>query len=336
MSINHSYDIGSDGRYQLKLNISGLDRDQTETSELRVGIYAYCLTTGSSHFTCQLELSHLQNLYNYLSQYSVIREPTSSITGHFVEIQNNHDEIMRILERSDNESLILALQHIISDRLTGSDINTILGRKDAIDEFEYKLNNSNQFREADWQRFFEQNEWIFGYGLNYQFLKILQREAHISHTDLNGSNDVITDFLLSDTQYTKIVELKTPDTALFANRQNRSDSWRLSNELMDAVSQILAQKANWEIESQRTNYTSDGMRILEETCDPECILVIGNTSSITGNDREKIIKKKTLELYRRNLKNINILFYDELFERAKFIVKNAESLEASISDILEL
>lgn len=78
------------------------------------------------------------------------------------------------------------------------------------------------------------------------------------------------------------------------------------------------------------------MCILEETCDPECILVIGNTSSITGNDREKIIKKKTLELYRRNLKNINILFYDELFERAKFIVKNAESLEASISDILEL
>ncbi|WP_375084231.1 Shedu immune nuclease family protein [Providencia sp. SKLX074055] len=336
MSINHSYEIGSDGLYQLMLNLSGLDGAQTETSALRASIYAYCLTTGSSHFTCQLELSHLQDLYSHLSQYSVIREPTSSVTGRFVEIQSNHDEIMRILERSDNASLILALQHIISDRLTGSDINTILGRKDAIAEFEDKLINSSHYREADWQKFFERNEWIFGYGLNYQFLKILQREAHISHTDLNGSNDVIADFLLSDSQYTKIVELKTPETPLFASRQNRSDSWRLSNELTDAVSQILAQKANWEIESQSANYTSDGMRILEDTCDPECILVIGSTLSITGSDREKIIKKKTLELYRRNLKSISILFYDELFERAKFIVKNAESLEASITDALEL
>lgn len=334
MSINHSYDIGNDGVYQLTLNLSGLDGAPMDASKLRANIYAYCLTTGSSHFTCQLELSHLQKLYSHLSQYSVIRDPESSITGRFVEIQNNHEEIMRVLERSDSTSLILALQHIINDRLTGSDINTILGRKDAINEFEDKLNNSREYREADWQHFFEKNDWIFGYGLNYQFLKILQREAHISHTDLNGSNGVIADFLLSDTRYTKLVELKTPETALFSNRQNRSDSWRLSNELTDAVSQILAQKANWEIEGQRENYTSDGTRILEGTCDPECILVIGSTSSITGNDREKIIKKKTLELYRRNLKSINILFYDELFERAKFIVQNAEALEASIADVL--
>ncbi|MBJ2108481.1 Shedu immune nuclease family protein [Proteus terrae] len=334
MSINHSYDIGNDGVYQLTLNLSGLNDAPMGASELRANIYAYSLTTGSSHFTCQLQLSHLQNLYNYLSQYSVIRDSESSITGRFVEIQNNHEEIMRVLEHSDSTSLILALQHIINNRLTGSDINTILGRKDAINEFEYKLNNSRDYTEADWQHFFEKNNWIFGYGLNYQFLKILQREAHISHTDLNGSNDVIADFLLSDTRFTKLVELKTPETALFSNRKNRSDSWRLSNELTDAVSQILAQKANWEIEGQKENYTSKGTLILERTCDPECILVIGNASSITGNDREKVIKKKTLELYRRNLKSINILFYDELFERAKFIVQNAEALEASIADIL--
>ncbi|HHH0502224.1 TPA: Shedu anti-phage system protein SduA domain-containing protein, partial [Yersinia enterocolitica] len=242
---------------------------------------------------------------------------------------------MRVLEHSDNTSLVLALQHIVSNRLTNTDINTILGRKDALDEYEQMYENANDYNEIDWQRFFERNEWIFGYGLNYKYLKILQREAHISHTDLNGSNDVITDFLLSDSRFTKIVELKTPTTNLFVNRQNRADSWRLSSELTDAVSQILAQKANWEIESQRSNYTSDGDLIREETHDAECILVIGSISSISGSDREKLIKRKTLELYRRNLKSINILFYDELLERARFIVRSAEIIENAIGEILE-
>ncbi|MGM7919452.1 Shedu immune nuclease family protein [Yersinia enterocolitica] len=335
MSIDHSYLIGRDDVNDLVLNISGLDADSRDVSTLSANIFAHCTSTGSPKFTCQLNIGHLQSLYQHLSQYSVIRDTESVSTGRFIEIQSNHEEIMRVLEHSDNTSLVLALQHIVSNRLTNTDINTILGRKDALDEYERMYENANDYNEIDWQRFFERNEWIFGYGLNYKYLKILQREAHISHTDLNGSNDVITDFLLSDSRFTKIVELKTPTTNLFVNRQNRADSWRLSSELTDAVSQILAQKANWEIESQRSNYTSDGDLIREETHDAECILVIGSISSISGGDREKLIKRKTLELYRRNLKSINILFYDELLERARFIVRSAEIIENAIGEILE-
>lgn len=335
MSIDHSYLIGRDDVNDLVLNISGLDADSRDVSTLSANIFAHCTSTGSPKFTCQLNIGHLQSLYQHLSQYSVIRDTASVSTGRFIEIQSNHEEIMRVLEHSDNTSLVLALQHIVSNRLTNTDINTILGRKDALDEYERMYENANDYNEIDWQRFFERNEWIFGYGLNYKYLKILQREAHISHTDLNGSNDVITDFLLSDSRFTKIVELKTPTTNLFVNRQNRADSWRLSSELTDAVSQILAQKANWEIESQRSNYTSDGDLIREETHDAECILVIGSISSISGSDREKLIKRKTLELYRRNLKSINILFYDELLERARFIVRSAEIIENAIGEILE-
>ncbi|CNK08983.1 Shedu immune nuclease family protein [Yersinia enterocolitica] len=335
MSIDHSYLIGRDDVNDLVLNISGLDADSRDVSTLSANIFAHCTSTGSPKFTCQLNIGHLQSLYQHLSQYSVIRDIASVSTGRFIEIQSNHEEIMRVLEHSDNTSLVLALQHIVSNRLTNTDINTILGRKDALDEYEQMYENANDYNEIDWQRFFERNEWIFGYGLNYKYLKILQREAHISHTDLNGSNDVITDFLLSDSRFTKIVELKTPTTNLFVNRQNRADSWRLSSELTDAVSQILAQKANWEIESQRSNYTSDGDLIREETHDAECILVIGSISSISGSDREKLIKRKTLELYRRNLKSINILFYDELLERARFIVRSAEIIENAIGEILE-
>lgn len=335
MSIDHSFMIGSDGLNDLKLNISGLDRESRDISNINVNIFAHCSNTGTPKFTCQLEIGNLRALYQHLSQYSIIRDINTSSTGNFVEVSNNHQDILHLLEHADNTSLILALQNVVSNRLTHDDINTILGRKDALAEYQAMYDNPSNFNEMSWQRFFEGNEWIFGYGLKYKYLSILQREAHISHTDLNGANDVITDFLISDSRFTKIVELKTPQENLFVNRQNRADSWRLSSALTDAVSQILAQKANWEIESQRNNYTSTGALITEETHNAECILIIGTLGSIDGNDRDKAIKRKTFELYRRNLKNIDIICYDELLERAKFIVKSAELLENAIGSVLE-
>lgn len=335
MSIDHSLLIGSDGINDLRLNISGLDSDSKDVSNLRFNVFAHCSNTGMPKFTCQLDIGHIRSLYQHLSQYSVIREENSNSTGRFVEVGDHHQEIMRLLENADNTSLVLALQHVISNRLTNDDINTILGRKDALNEYQAMYDKPDDFNEPQWQRFFELNEWIFGYGLRYKYLSILQREAHISHADLNGSNDVITDFLMSDSRFTKIVELKTPQTNLFVNRKNRADSWRLSSELTDAVSQILAQKANWEIESQRENYTTTGELISERTYDAECILIIGTLDSIEGNEREKAIKRKTFELYRRNLKNIDIICYDELLERANFIVRSAELLEDIIVDALD-
>ena len=334
MSLNHSFLIGSDESSELMLNISGLDANAKEVDSLCANFFAHCAKTGTPKFTCKLTIQNLQNLYSHLSSYSMVCDSTSSKTGRFIEARDNYNEIISILEHADNNSLVMALQHLVSSKLTNNDINTILGRKESLETYEKMLTEPDSYKEADWQRFFETNEWIFGYGLKYKFLKILQREAHISRTDLNGGNDVIADFLISDSRFTKIVELKTPTTKLFTKRQGRSDTWFLSSELTDAVSQILAQKANWEIESQSRNYTTDGELIHEDTFDTECILIIGSLSSIEGNEREKLIKRKTLELYRRNLKNIDILFYDELLERSRYIVRSAEVIEDKLLSAL--
>ncbi|AKH89813.1 DUF4263 domain-containing protein [Edwardsiella tarda] len=336
MSLSHSHIIGSDGVNDLVLNISGLNTQAKGVEDISACFFAHCSNTGTPRFTCKLNIQSLQQLHKYLSSYSVISDETSLTTGRFVEVKDNYNEIINILEHADNHSLVMALQHLVSNKLTNNDINTILGRKEALAEYEEMLKNAENHTEPDWQKFFERNEWIFGYGLKYKYLKILQREAHISKTDLNGGNDVIADFLMSDSRYTKIVELKTPTTKLFTKRQGRSDTWFLSSELTDAVSQILAQKANWEIESQTRNYTSNGDLIHEESFDTECILIIGSLSSIDGSDKERLIKRKTLELYRRNLKHIDILFYDELLERSRYIVRSAEIIEDKLASTLNL
>ena len=189
-----------------------------------------------------------------------------------------------------------------------------------METFYTQLYVKKEWNEPQWQSFFESNTWIFGYGLDYRFLTILQREAAVSSSDLDGKNTVESDFLMGSTDFTVMVELKRPDTPLFENAQNRSRSWRLSKHLVDAVSQILAQKASWEIEATKTCYNSQGDPINQKTCDPKCILIVGNKNQFSGSPREQDIKCRTFELFRRDSRNIEIITYDELYERANFIV----------------
>lgn len=320
MSIDHTFKIGGDETCDIYLNISGLDAGGHEVGSLSANIYAFDKRTGVSKFTCNLELSDLGNLYHHLEKYSIIKDVEVTNTGKFIEVDMDSEELISLLTVAQTDTLIPVLRNIINSRLSRSDLNTILGRRDSLNAFNEMLNNSENITEPTWQEFFMQNEWIFGYGLTYKFLRILQREAYVSGLDLDGSNSVISDFLLSDSRFTKLVELKTPDTSLFDNRRNRADAWRLSTALTDAVSQILSQKANWEIESTGINYNAAGDQIIEETFDVESILIIGRFSSISGTQREQQMKRKTFELYRRNLRCIEILTYDELFARAQHIV----------------
>jgi hypothetical protein len=55
--------------------------------------------------------------------------------------------------------------------------------------------------------------------------------------------------------------------------------------------------------------------------DPKAILIIGSDAAFNeDNDRERSIKYRTFELFRRDSRNIDILTFDELYERAEFIV----------------
>lgn len=190
--------------------------------------------------------------------------------------------------------------------------------------------------EKVWQYFFEKNQWIFGYGLDYRFQEILQREVHLSEAELDGSNTVIGDYLLGDKFFTTFIELKKPSTPLFANKGNRSNSWKLSNDLIESVSQILEHKASGLIRLDSPQYIN-GEPLKQKAYDSKVILIIGDWKEIenSANSLEKDIKKKTLELFRRDSRNVEILTFDELFERAKFIVEGEKQVNV-ITRPLEL
>ncbi len=186
--------------------------------------------------------------------------------------------------------------------------------------------NENTKDEITWQYFFNKNPWIFGYGLNYRFQNILQKEFSASDTDASGKEQVNADFLIGDDYFTTFLELKTPHTALFVNTKsgkNRSGSWRISNDLIYAVSQILEQKAVGQLKLEKNPYNDKGEPITQKGYDSKCILIIGNLKKeIEDSDapvKIKEIKKKTFELFRRDSRNIDIVTFDELYNRAHFI-----------------
>lgn len=156
---------------------------------------------------------------------------------------------------------------------------------------------------------------------------------HLSDSELDGSNTVIGDYLLGDKFFTTFIELKRPSTPLFGNEKNRSNSWRLSNDLIDSVSQILEHKASGLIRIDSPQYIK-GEPLEQKAYDSKVILIIGDWAELTqaNSTQESNIKKKTFELFRRDSRNIEILTFDELFERACFIVKG-EQFKIKVSNI---
>jgi hypothetical protein len=244
-------------------------------------------------------------------------------------------KIKTFLLRKDGQQIIEEVLN--SGIITSTDIVNIGYRKQQLEIFkklleedylsEYKkeiIKNTQIKDELAWQYFFNENPWIFGYGLDYRFMGILQKEFSASGTEADGSGQVNGDFLIGGKKFTTFVELKKPDTPLFKNSTTRSGAWKLSTDLMEAKSQILEQKASGQIKLEKeTIHDSDGNEIKQKSYDSKVILILGNWDQIKNDvDLVKQTKTKTFELFRRDSRNVEIITFDELFERAKFIVEN--------------
>lgn len=204
--------------------------------------------------------------------------------------------------------------------------------EDALPEYKLEIGKENTKDETAWQHFFEKNQWIFGYGLDYRFQGILQKEFHASDTTAAGRDGVIADFLLGDKRFTTFVELKLPSTPLFGPRKNRARAWMLSMDLIEAYSQILEQKASGQLKVESTKELFDDFndQITQRAYDSRTILVVGCWNEIQSDQpAERSWKEKTFELFRRDSRNVDIVTYDELYERATFIVNNENRFKKS-------
>lgn len=216
------------------------------------------------------------------------------------------------------------LLNSLQGSLTTDEINILLGRKQALADFEKHM-SLGDWSEANWQDFFDQEQWVFGYGLDYRVMRQFEREVTVGSGGADNRDKPVADFLMEFTDYTVLVEIKKPDTSIFKMRRGgRAGTWEFSGEFMSAVSQIIEQKAEWLTFSQSgEHHNKTGNVLTKRTKSPKCILVIGSRDEFSrvGNPRESNVMLDTFELFRRECRSIDIVTFDELIERARFIAR---------------
>jgi hypothetical protein len=201
---------------------------------------------------------------------------------------------------------------------TEQDINEMLQRRKRLREFEDAL--AAQGRDEHWwQRFFEANKWIFGYGLNYVILRLEQPQARVGGGSIVGTGERIPDALASTrglVSFTVLVEIKTPQAVLVSgSRPIRSGAWRLGNDLTDALSQIHASIEEWTLRGSSHPANVEKLKGIY-TVKPKGIIVVGSLDQV----RDDRTKRETFELFRKSVHGVDIITFDELLERARFIV----------------
>jgi hypothetical protein len=270
-------------------------------------------------FLAQIEFIDLSNQENFqIEDISTKPGPKTLIDAS----DRGLVERLRDMNEGQRGELLRALQ----STLTADEINVLLGRKQGLEAYERQM-AEGAWSEAKWQDFFEREQWVFGYGLDYRIMRPFDREMKVGQGGVDNRNQPIVDFLMTFTDYTVLVEIKKPTTPIFRERKGgRAGTWEFSPEFMGAVSQILEQKAEWLAFSQHGEHHNKAgtEKLSARTRDAKCVLVIGSAREFaaSGNLRDTTVMADTFELFRRECRSIDIVTFDELLDRARFIARS--------------
>ena len=199
--------------------------------------------------------------------------------------------------------------------------------------FEAERESKGVKAEALWQSFFEANKWIFGYGLSFQFLGSLDGKAleqMVSGSSVSTAGKRVDALMKTHGAVNALcfVEIKRHDTPLLESTSYRSGAWAPSKELAGGVTQLqtTVELASKQIGSKLRPTNDEGSPTGEELFgfDPKSFLVIGTLEQLNTEQGPNEEKFRSFELYRRNTRRPEIVTFDELYHRAKFIVQEAD------------
>jgi hypothetical protein len=248
-----------------------------------------------------------------------------------------------IFENLTKELAIKEFTSKYGKEISESDISLLQNRREVLDHFRKLLEDDSFFasemlrlgmgkKEALWQNFFEANQWIFGYGLQLVACESLEGkklEVTVAGNDIFGGVGKRIDALLKTKgKISKYLfcEIKTHESGLLIEPYDRPGVFVPGKELRGAVAQVqkTIHKVTLDLRAsihrpEDKNGDPTGEEVL--FVKPRGIVVIGKLSdfiSELGINQEKLA---SFELYRQQVTGIEIITYDELYERVKYIIE---------------
>ncbi|MDP2679307.1 MAG: DUF4263 domain-containing protein [Rhodoferax sp.] len=309
-------------------------------------IQKYSVESGSPHNTYFTftgdEISKLYNFIRNIEFLPIKDEHSAKLDDKFVEgIVLTKDQALLLLNQQPQ-----LLEELVRNQVTAQDVAILGHRRKQIAEFENLLFDDNHFAErrvalgsfkgteAVWQDFFERNTWIFGYGLNYVFnspLDDTKLEQTVKGHDITGSGKRVDALLKTHGLISALSfgEIKTHNASLLkqVSAPYRKECWQISDELAGGIAQVqrsvqisLANiRSKTEIKGEDGTLTGEQLYLYQ----PRSFIVIGSLSEFQSNHGINEEKYSSFELFRRSTVAPEIITFDELYERARFIVESS-------------
>lgn len=289
----------------------------------------------------------IERLYLFLKSIKEVEFPNQDTfkikDNELKEMLLNDNQTKKLI--FDNFDLI---QNALENNITTKDLINFGYRKGQLDVFDKLLNEVGYFdiykqelvslnelktgsgNESVWQKFFEKNTWILGYGLDYIFNSELDNkrlEQVTTGANFNSAGKRIDGLLKTQGAINSLcfceLKLSTDDLLKQVKDNYRPEAWQISDSLSGAIAQVqrTIQKAVKELNTKTEIKDKEGFLTGEELYlyNPKGFIVIGKQDEFIKDGKINEVKYSSFEMFRKNLKNIDIITYDELYQRAYYI-----------------
>ncbi|MFC1623500.1 Shedu immune nuclease family protein [Patescibacteria group bacterium] len=268
------------------------------------------------------------------------------ISSSYVMIEKEKKELF---ENITKDIAIKEFNKKYGNDITDKDISLLQDRRSKLEHFEKLLTDESFFEserknleketetkekktEDVWQYFFEKNPWIFGYGLQLIACEGLDDEklekTVVGSDIIDGPGKRIDALLKTKGNISKMLfcEIKTHKPNILIENYDRPGVYVPAKELRGAVAQI--QKT---IHKVTLKFQKNYHRVTEKSGDPtgeevlfvkpRGVVVIGKLDDFKTEGGINYEKLSSFELYRQQVSGIEIMTFDELYQRVKFIVE---------------
>ncbi len=161
------------------------------------------------------------------------------------------------------------------------------------------------------QKFFSDNSWIFSNILSTP-IAMFKGKAYVGGKSFENKAGREADFLYKNnlTQNVFIIEIKTPKKKLIDSKvaYRKPDVFSIGKELSGGLVQVLDQKDNL----QKEFYKLSAGKFI--SFNPKALLIIGSLKDLSE------VQIKSFELFRNNIRDVEVITFDELLERTNLIL----------------
>lgn len=247
-------------------------------------------------------ITELDKYYEVFKKYGIRLGETSFV----VTPENAREIIEKFLQNPENFEKLQDLR--IEDLKKLNLVSSINSLKSVLKTWNDNKNNSD---ENFWQTFFKDNSWIIAQVFSYPVI-LFKDKAYVGGKSIENKGGNIVDFIFKNgfSDNILLVEIKTPTTLLMGSHY-RDNAYCISTDLGGSIVQVLKYKDKLQKNYYALRQESDKAF---QVINPKCMVLIGKL--VNGLNEEQ---KVSFELYRGDSRQVEIVTFDELFQKVQML-----------------